>query len=102
MTRHKFTTTQTDLKHHSGQFCEFVRPLIIGEEVDPECAPMYRVRFNDGAEIDVFPDELVPLVSEVAGEWSGHPDPSDPDNFWIDDATGERVNAATGERESQS
>lgn len=31
-------------------------------------------------------------------EWSGSPDPSDPDNFWIDDVTGERVSAATGER----
>lgn len=33
-----------------------------------------------------------------APEWSGSPDPSDPDNFWIDDDTGERVNAHTGER----
>ena len=31
-------------------------------------------------------------------EWSGSPDPSDPDNFWIDDTTKERVNAKTGER----
>lgn len=31
-------------------------------------------------------------------DWSGSPDPSDPDNFWIDDKTGERVNAQTGER----
>lgn len=31
-------------------------------------------------------------------EWSGSPDPDDPDNFWIDDETGERVNAETGER----
>jgi hypothetical protein len=31
-------------------------------------------------------------------EWSGYPDPTDPDNFWIDDETGERVNAWTGER----
>ncbi len=31
-------------------------------------------------------------------EWSGSPDPLDPDNFWIDDDTGERVNATTGER----
>jgi hypothetical protein len=31
-------------------------------------------------------------------EWNGSPDPADPDNFWIDDATGERVNATTGER----
>ena len=31
-------------------------------------------------------------------EWSGYPDPADPSNFWIDDVTGERVNAWTGER----
>ncbi len=31
-------------------------------------------------------------------EWSGSPDPTDPDNFWIDDDTGERINAHTGER----
>lgn len=31
-------------------------------------------------------------------EWSGYPDPDDPDNYWIDDKTGERVNALTGER----
>jgi hypothetical protein len=26
-------------------------------------------------------------------EWSGSPDPKDPDNFWIDDITGERKKA---------
>lgn len=31
-------------------------------------------------------------------EWSGSPDPNDPDNYWIDDDTGERVSAKTGER----
>ena len=31
-------------------------------------------------------------------EWSGYPDPNDPDNFWIDDETGEHVNAESGER----
>jgi len=31
-------------------------------------------------------------------EWSGHPAPDDPDNVWIDDVTGERVDARTGER----
>lgn len=30
--------------------------------------------------------------------WSGSPCPLDPDNYWIDDKTGERVNAKTGER----
>lgn len=29
----------------------------------------------------------------LGGEWSGHTDPEDPDNFWIDDATGQRVRA---------
>jgi hypothetical protein len=31
-------------------------------------------------------------------EWSGSPDPRDPDNYWIDEATNERVNASTGVR----
>lgn len=30
--------------------------------------------------------------------WSGSPCPLDPDNYWIDDETNERVNAYTGER----
>ena len=30
--------------------------------------------------------------------WSGSPCPKDPDNYWIDDVTGERVSALTGER----
>lgn len=38
------------------------------------------------------------LIAAAKDEWSGSPDPSDPDNYWIDDATGERVNAVTGER----
>lgn len=31
-------------------------------------------------------------------EWSGSCDPCEPDNYWIDDETGERVSAITGER----
>lgn len=31
-------------------------------------------------------------------DWSGSLCPIDPDNFWIDDKTGERVDARTGER----
>lgn len=34
----------------------------------------------------------------IAKEWSGACDPCDPANYWIDDETGERVSAATGER----
>ena len=37
-------------------------------------------------------------IGDEQPQWSGAPDPTDPDNFWIDDATGERVNAHTGER----
>lgn len=30
---------------------------------------------------------------ETLPEWSGSPDPVDPDNYWIDDKTGERIRA---------
>lgn len=36
--------------------------------------------------------------SAPVGEWSGSPCSEDPDNCWIDDATGEHVNATTNER----
>ena len=38
------------------------------------------------------------VVTDEVTEWSGYPDPHDPDHYWIDDVTGERVNAHTGER----
>jgi hypothetical protein len=38
------------------------------------------------------------LTAWLEEVWSGYPDPADPDNYWIDDKTGERVNATTGER----
>src|SRR5258708_3095538 len=36
-----------------------------------------------------------PYVTQAAypAEWSGSPDPKDPDNYWIDDITGERKRA---------
>lgn len=37
-------------------------------------------------------------TEDKPADWSGSPDPLDPDNFWIDDNTGERVNARTGGR----
>lgn len=43
---------------------------------------------------DMKPEDLMGIPKE----WSGAPDPLDPDNFWIDDETKERVNASTGER----
>jgi hypothetical protein len=43
-------------------------------------------------------DQIVLAAALAAEEWSGSPDPADPDNFWLDDATGERICALTGER----
>ena len=37
-------------------------------------------------------DVLAELESE-ADEWTGSPCPDDPDNYWINDKTGERINA---------
>jgi hypothetical protein len=42
--------------------------------------------------------DAIARAEKGAGQWSGSPDPTDPDNYWIDDETGERVNALTGER----
>jgi hypothetical protein len=38
------------------------------------------------------------LEETMEQTWSGSPCPLDPDNFWMDDDTGERVDARTGER----
>lgn len=40
----------------------------------------------------------VGLPCSAVSEWSGSLDPNDPDNYWINDETGERVCAKTGER----
>jgi hypothetical protein len=37
-------------------------------------------------------------TATAASEWSGYPHPNAPDDFWIDDATGEIVSAHTGVR----
>jgi hypothetical protein len=46
-----------------------------------------------GAAISHLRAALSRQVEEEEGEWSGSPDPADPDNFWIDDRTGERKEA---------
>jgi len=38
-------------------------------------------------------EQFAKIYVWTMGEWSGSLDPADPDNYWIDDATGERVNA---------
>jgi hypothetical protein len=37
-------------------------------------------------------------TTTTTNEWSGSCDPCDPANYWIDDDTGERVDAITNER----
>ncbi|MGK2884347.1 MAG: hypothetical protein ACSLE8_06160 [Rhodococcus sp. (in: high G+C Gram-positive bacteria)] len=64
--------------------------------------PENRASVELDAVLDLSPDAPVPGswtdVSDNDALWSSSPCPLDPDNFWIDDATGERVNAKTGER----
>jgi hypothetical protein len=48
-----------------------------------------------GLPLDRDPVLLAIIEAET---WTGSPCPRDPDNFWIDDKTRERVNAKTGER----
>lgn len=76
--------TDSRLTKYDGQRCTVIRPLD-ATEADEEVGPMFKVRFEDGHEADAFEDELY--------DWSGSPCPDDPDNFWIDDATGERIPA---------
>lgn len=56
---HVFGTDQQggQMISHSGQQCEIVRQLS-DAECDPECQPMYRIRFSDGFETDAFAEEI--------------------------------------------
>lgn len=89
------------------------RDLAIGDTFDfigpdPMLNSFYeRCRKIGARTYETVPDHMQCRVGSVAAtvyhieqapEWSGTPDPNDPDNFWIDDETGERVNAHTGER----
>lgn len=51
---------------------------------------MFHVPAHKNAE---HPAAQVSVPAEQPAEWSGHPDPDDPDNWWIDDKTGERIPA---------
>lgn len=54
-----FHTPYDQYAEREGQECEVLRELTDGER-DPEVGPMYRIRFADGQEIDVWPEELAP------------------------------------------
>jgi hypothetical protein len=76
-----------------------------GEKVDTDFAGMTVWARTTTGQMISMDSVIESICRDLPGEieaalaaWSGRPDPSDPDNFWIDDATGERVNAATGKR----
>ena len=52
--------TLPEYSKHRGHAVTVVRELTL-EEVDPDNAPMYRVRADDGWEGDAWPDELETL-----------------------------------------
>lgn len=49
---------------------------------------------DDQGQHSEHPDMMLHDDLEHGGFWSGHPCPEDPDNFWIDDETGECIPAA--------
>lgn len=55
------TNSLSQLGDRSGHVAQVVRPLA-DSECDPECQPMWRLRFSDGWECDAFEDELSETV----------------------------------------
>ena len=53
----KFKTAYDQYKNKDGQSCVILRELT-NEERDPEVGTMYRIRLEDGTEIDAWSDEL--------------------------------------------
>ncbi len=53
-----FNTTDTELTKYNGKEVEIIRPLTEDEADIVDVGNMYKVRFSDGYERDVFEDEL--------------------------------------------
>ena len=53
-----FNTTDSELKKYNGTEVEIIRPLTEKECDIADVGNMYKVRFFDGYERDVFEDEL--------------------------------------------
>lgn len=53
-----FNTTDTELTKYNGKEVEIIRPLTEDEADIGDVGNMYKVRFSDGYERDVFEDEL--------------------------------------------
>lgn len=82
---------------HCGQDIEGIAPYPVGDWRDRGNNWTCPTPEGDAGLRHAPIDEA--LKSEpTADEWSGYCDPCDPANYWIDDETGERVSAETGER----
>lgn len=53
-----FRSPYKQYAYRNGQKLVVVREAKEGEEVDPECVPLYVARFQDGTELLVWPEEL--------------------------------------------
>lgn len=53
-----FNTTDTELTKYNGKEVEIIRPLTEDEADIVDVGNMYKARFFDGYERDVFEDEL--------------------------------------------
>lgn len=56
--KYKFNTTDSELEKYDGTEVEVIRPLTEDEADIFDVGNMYKVRFADGYENDVFEDEL--------------------------------------------
>lgn len=58
-----FFTPYSDHSDRIGQPFSIARRLE-EEDADLECLPMWKIRFEDGTEIDAYPEEIIP--SQIA------------------------------------
>lgn len=53
----KYSTVYEDQKEHIGKEFQILRSLN-SDEVDLECAPMFKIKLEDGVEIDAYIEEI--------------------------------------------
>lgn len=59
ITKYDSHDADTALNHRTGEEIEILRPVTADEADIEEVGPMFKVRFPDGFETDVFEDEIV-------------------------------------------
>ncbi len=59
-----FVSQYAQYKDRVGQHLMVLRSLT-DEERDPEVGCMYRIRFDDGTEIDAWPEEILPWEEDL-------------------------------------